>query len=274
MQRRHQLAVLLPHESLWLHADPTRLEQILTNLLHNAAKYTPEGGMIALSAERDRGEVVVRVRDNGIGIRADMLARVFELFVQSEQTLDRAQGGLGIGLTLVKRLVEMHGGVVAAQSAGPGQGSEFMVRLPALTQGAPQNNGHAANGAMPSGRLRVLVVDDNTDAADSLAMLLRMHGHEVRTAHEGQTALQAVDGFVPQIVFLDIGLPDMDGYEVARRLRHRPELRKAVLVALTGYGQDSDRLLSREAGFDAHVVKPAMPEALEQVLQQAAGASR
>ncbi len=259
--RGHRLDVALPDEPVRLEADPTRLEQVLANLLHNAAKYTDPGGQIWLTAERDGDEVAIHVRDTGIGIGPELLPRVFDLFMQGNASLDRAQGGLGIGLTLVKNLVKMHGGSVLAHSPGPGRGSEFVVRLRALP--APVPGPEPPGQRPPAGRgrpLRILVVDDNDDAAQSLAMLLGMEGHLVRTAADGTQALEAAPPFRPEVVFLDIGLPGMSGYEVARRLREMPGLGKFLLVAMTGYGQEQDRRRSLEAGFDCHLVKPAGPE--------------
>jgi two-component system CheB/CheR fusion protein len=267
--RGHELAVTLPREPLWVRADVTRLAQVVGNLLNNAAKYTAPRGHIRLSVEPAAGQVVVRVRDDGMGIPADLLPRVFDLFTQGENSLARSEGGLGIGLTVVKSLVEMHGGTVTAQSDGPGQGSEFEVRLPLLER-KPAAAVAAAAGGPPVGRRaasrRVLVVDDNVDAAESLATVLRIAGHEVRTTHDGGAALTAAEAFRPQVVLLDIGLPQMDGYEVARRLRARPGLEKALLVAVTGYGQEEDRCRAEEAGFDAHLVKPADLAALHRLL--------
>jgi signal transduction histidine kinase/DNA-binding response OmpR family regulator len=267
--RKHQLAVALPPEPVWVNGDSTRLAQVLANLLNNAAKYTDEGGRIWLTLERAGGEVVVRVRDTGVGIPPEMLGSVFDLFTQVDRSLDRSQGGLGIGLTLVRRLVEMHGGSVAAYSGGPNQGSEFVVRLPALAAPPPprpSENGSRREPVVKSARRRVLVVDDNVDAAEGMALLLRLSGHEVRTAHDGPSALGAVDAFRPELVLLDIGLPRMDGYEVARRLRARPELAALRLVAITGYGQEEDRQRCKEAGFDQHLVKPVDPQVLQQLL--------
>jgi CheY-like chemotaxis protein len=243
---------------------------VLANLLNNAAKYTDPGGHVRLSARREGGGLVLRVRDTGVGIGGDMLARIFEPFVQSGRVLHHSQGGLGIGLTLVRSLVEMHGGSVTAHSEGPGQGSEFVVRLPALPHKHPVPGARAAGeGGGPAGappRRRVLVVDDNVDAAESLAVLLRLEGHEVRVAHDGPAALAAVEADPPDLVFLDIGMPVMNGYDVARRLRRRPGLGGLVLVAVTGWGQEEDRRRSREAGFDHHLVKPVEPDALHPLL--------
>ncbi len=277
--RRHELIEALPDGPVWLDADPVRLAQVIANLLNNAAKYTEERGRIVLSAAREGGDVVLRVKDNGLGIAPDVLPRVFELFTQDHRTLDRSQGGLGIGLTMVKGLVEMHGGGVRAFSEGPGKGSEFVVRLPLLQlQSADcrlQNEngaGKAAPSSNPQSKIsnlqsrKVLIVDDNADSAESLALLLSMRGHEVRTAHDGPAALEAAEAFRPQAVLLDIGLPGMDGYEVARRLRDRPGAEGVLLVALTGYGQEDDRRRAAEAGFDAHLVKPAEPAAVHRLL--------
>jgi PAS domain S-box-containing protein len=274
-ERCHELTIALPAGALRVEADPARLEQVVTNLLTNAVKYTDPGGHIWLSAERDGGEAVIRVRDTGIGITGEMLTRVFDLFVQAERRLDRSQGGVGIGLTLVKRLVEMHGGTVRATSAGPGQGSEFVVRLPAVAeQAAGKPAGRAEEGAAAAlPRRRALVVDDNVDSADSLGLLLTLSGQEVRVAYDGPTALLMAEAFRPELVLLDIGMPGMDGYEVARRLRRLPGLERVVVVAVTGWGQEEDRLRSREAGFDYHLTKPADPGALHRLLAGDAAAA-
>ena len=265
--RRHELVESLAEGPVWLEADPVRLAQVIANLLNNAAKYTEEKGRITLSAEKEVGEVVLRVRDNGVGIAPEVLPNVFELFTQDHRTLDRSQGGLGIGLTLVKGLVAMHGGSVQAFSEGPGKGSEFVVRLPAKAISGP-NGGEEDHTptSVPSAGSRVLIVDDNVDSAESLALLLTMSGHKVRTAHDGPAALEAAEAFRPEAVLLDIGLPGMDGYEVARRLRQQAGLNNTFLVAVTGYGQDEDRRRAEEAGFDAHLVKPADPVVLQQLL--------
>jgi PAS domain S-box-containing protein len=267
-ERRHELTVSLPPEPLRVLGDATRLEQVLTNLLNNAAKYTDPGGHIWMSAEREADEVVLRVRDTGIGISADMLPKIFDLFVQAERRLDRSQGGVGIGLTLVHKLVKMHGGSITASSAGPGRGSEFTVRLPILSgeaAGEPARHSDGQDLAELPHR-RVLVVDDNQDAADSLALLLRLAGQDAWTAYDGPSALVRAREFRPEVVFLDIGMPGMDGYEVARQLRASPELPGIKLVALTGWGQEEDRRRSAEAGFDRHMVKPVEPEALRKAL--------
>jgi CheY-like chemotaxis protein len=262
--RRHELAEVLPPEPVYLEADPTRLAQALANLLNNAAKYTPEGGHIRLTAERQGAEVVLRIRDNGVGITPEMLPRVFDLFVQADQTLDRSQGGLGLGLTLVKSLVELHGGRVEAFSEGLGKGSEFVVHLPVgATRLTPVPSAGVKLGGAGS---HVLVVDDNVDAADTLAMFLRVKGHEVRTANDGPSALELVGIYQPEVVLLDIGLPGMDGCEVARRLRDQTNYKPLLLVALTGYGRDEDCRRGVEAGFDHYLVKPVDPEELQMLL--------
>ncbi|MFN7134382.1 MAG: ATP-binding protein, partial [Myxococcales bacterium] len=261
---RQRLVVSVPEEPLRLEADPVRLTQVVTNLLHNASKYTDDGEEIRLSVSREGGEAVVTVADTGIGIAAELLSRVFDLFTQADQALDRSQGGLGIGLTVVKSLVEMHGGRVAAASEGAGRGSTFTVRLPIVESSAEAARADAGPGA---GRRRVLVVDDNVPAATLLGRLLgKLGGHEVRLAHDGAAAVAEAESFRPDLILLDIGLPKMDGYEVARRLRGRPELDGALLVALTGYGTAEDRRRSLEAGFDDHLVKPPDVEMLRRVL--------
>jgi PAS domain S-box-containing protein len=263
--RGHQLTVSLPPAPLHLEADPTRLAQVFGNLINNSAKYTPEGGWISLTAARDAAEVVVRVRDNGAGIPADLLpTKVFDLFTQGDRTLARSEGGLGIGLTLVRNLVELHGGRVEAHSEGPGRGSEFVVRLPALglPAAAESPGDEPAPVPRPGECRRILLVEDNQDAADSLALLLRGKGHVVRTAYDGLEAIHVARAFRPEVVLLDIGLPEMDGLEVVRRLRKEPDLEGMRVVALSGYGTREDQQRSREAGCDDHVVKPADPDAL------------
>jgi len=263
--RRQILTVTLPDEPLWLDADLTRIEQILANLLHNAAKFTAPGGRIDLEAERQGAEVLVRVRDEGAGIDPELLPRVFDLFVQGERSLARSRGGLGIGLTLVRSLVERHGGTIEAASEGPGRGSELRVRLPLLA--APERREPAAApGPAAAAGSRVLLVEDNLDAAESLGELLRIWGHEVTMAHDGAAALRAVPEARPEVVLLDIGLPGMDGYEVASRLRATPGLAGLRLIAVTGYGQESDRRRARLAGFDHHLVKPVDLDRLRALL--------
>lgn len=265
--RKHALSVSLPAEPVWVQGDPTRLEQVMVNLLNNAAKYTDAGGQIwlTLQPEHNGVEVVLRVRDTGVGIAAELLPHIFDLFSQAQRTLDRSQGGLGIGLSLVQKLVELHGGKVAAHSAGLGQGSEFIVRLPALSPaGEPIG---VIETAQPSAETsRVLVVEDNIDAADMFVMTLQMFGHEAQAAYSGQSALNMAVEYQPDFVLLDIGLPDMDGYEVARRLLQQPQTKNVKLVAVTGYGQDSDRQRSQEAGIDFHLVKPVDLKKLQDLL--------
>ena len=270
----HALKLALPDEPVWLAADPTRLAQVVSNLLTNAAKYTPEGGCIELAAVREGGEVIVRVTDTGLGIPPEMLAEVFEMFTQVNRTLDRSQGGLGIGLALVKRLVELHGGTITAESPGLGEGSTFTVRLPLVEAYAggtePRTTPEATPAQSPVSGRRVLVVDDNVDGAESLARVLQICGHETRTAHSGPEALDAARPFKPEVVFLDIGLPGMNGYEVAKRLRGEPSLSGAVLVALTGWGSEDNKRQSREAGFDFHLTKPVEVTAIESILARVA----
>ncbi len=267
----HTLTVTLPPESLLLDADPVRLAQVVGNLLTNAAKYTERNGRIWLEARRVGDEVTLQVRDNGIGIAPNMLSCIFDLFVQVDHAATRSQGGLGIGLTLVKNLVEIHQGTIEARSAGLGKGSEFVVRLPLSTQkhSRPERSEPSRqDGTEPQARPGhlLLVVDDNRDAAESLAMLLRLQGHEVQVAYDGPGALEVTKDYHPEMVFLDIGMPGMDGYEVARRLRQQPGLENVKLVALTGWGQVEDRRRSKEAGFDYHRVKPPEPTALDELL--------
>jgi PAS domain S-box-containing protein len=263
----HQLTISLSHELLMLHADPVRITQIIANLLNNAAKYTDHGGQIWLTARREGSEAVVSVRDNGMGIPRSMLSQIFDMFTQAERTYGRAHGGLGIGLTLVRTLAEMHGGSVEARSEGPGKGSEFLVRLPlAHRQDAPHSNNRQAQPTDALSGCRILVVDDNADAADSLGMLLGIYGAEVRIVRDGPAALAALDTYRADVVLLDIGMPGMDGHEVARRVREKAECSNVTLIALSGWGQEEDRRLSREAGIDHHLVKPVDIAALERLL--------
>jgi PAS domain S-box-containing protein len=261
----HRLVVSLPGEPLTLEADPVRLAQVIANLLNNAAKYTHEGGGIGLTAHREGSTAVISVRDNGMGIPSIMLPKVFDLFAQVDRTYDRAQGGLGIGLTLVRSLVEMHGGSVEAWSEGPGKGSEFVVRLP-LADAQLDPKDHPAQQLQTVMPHRILVVDDNRDSADSLGMLLKLLGADVDAVHDGPAALAALKAFRPNVVVLDIGMPGMDGYEFAREARRRPEGRDVTLIALTGWGQEEDRRRSKDAGIDHHLVKPVDVGALEQLL--------
>jgi len=263
----HRLTLELPGTPMPLLCDPTRVVQVICNLLSNAVKYTPPGGHITLSARRRDALFEVSVRDTGIGIPSDMLARVFDMFTQVPHAIERSQGGLGIGLTLVKRLVELHGGQVEAKSAGPGLGSEFTVRLPErmAEHAAPVVVAALADTAS-SPKRRILVADDNRDAADSLAVMLRIAGHDVRTAYDGQHALDVAETFKPSLALLDLGMPRMNGHDTARRLRETDHGRDIVIVALTGWGQPEDRKRSLAAGFDHHLVKPVDPSMLERLL--------
>jgi len=267
--RRHAFALHMDGAG-WVDGDRTRLVQVLSNLLNNAAKYTPQGGRIALHVGRSDGAITLEVRDNGIGIAADVLPQVFDLFTQAERTPDRSQGGLGLGLALVKSLVQLHGGSVQAESAGLGQGSSFSVTLPLDEANAlapsPATPAASRAGAAASGRARILIVDDNLDAAQSLTEVLRAFGHTVATAATSHEALALAERDWPQVFVLDIGLPDIDGYELVRRLRAMQDGRPALYLALTGYGQAHDRVLSRSAGFDHHFVKPVDLRALVAVI--------
>jgi PAS domain S-box-containing protein len=268
---RHQLAISLPAEPLMLEADPVRLAQVLANLLNNAAKYTDAGGQIWLTARRAGPSAVISVRDNGVGIPAGMLHKVFDLFTQVDDNYGRAQGGLGIGLTLVRSLVDKHGGSVEVKSDGPGKGSEFVVRLPLATAGrGPHDQRRDGDSLSAVAPRRILVVDDNRDAGESLSLLLRFFGADVFTVHNGPAALEAIPNYQPAVVLLDIGMPGMDGYEVARRIRQQAEGREAILIALTGWRQEEDQRRSREAGFDYHLVKPVDLGALQALLASSA----
>jgi signal transduction histidine kinase/ActR/RegA family two-component response regulator len=269
----HRLELSLPGEPLAVDADPLRLAQVFVNLLDNAAKYTPDGGHIRLRAERRGDEVEIGVRDDGVGIPSELLPRVFEPFTRSPHALPRATGGLGIGLALVARLVALHGGRVEARSDGPARGSEFVVRLPLRAGKATprvEASGSPASAVVGTSQ-RVLVVDDNRDAAESLAMLLRKRGVEALVAHDGVSALATARARGPTAVLLDLGMPGMDGYEVARKLRAEPGAQQALLVALTGWGQPDVQTRCQEAGFDHHLVKPADLDALEAILEMTPG---
>jgi signal transduction histidine kinase len=274
--RGHRFTVELPQAPLRLDGDPTRLTQALANVLGNAAKYTDGAGHIDLRCQEQEGRVLIRVRDDGIGIPADLLPRIFELFTQLDRRVGSSSGGLGIGLALVRRLVEMHGGTVSAHSDGAGRGSEFVMTLPLLGADAAAARAEAAgtdSAPRPVSR-RILVADDNADALESLAVLLKMSGHQVFSAPNGAAALEAAAEHLPEVVLLDIGMPLLDGYEVARRIRTQPWGSSMMLVALTGWGQDADRRRSQEAGFDSHLVKPLDLARLTQVLEQlSAGAA-
>jgi CheY-like chemotaxis protein/nitrogen-specific signal transduction histidine kinase len=267
----HRLEVQLPDEPLVVDGDLTRLGQVLGNLLSNAAKYTPPGGLLQVEVRREHDLGIIRVRDNGAGIGADMLPHIFDLFTQAERSLDRSQGGLGIGLALTRKLVELHGGEVTAASEGEGKGSEFCVTLPLLLP----NQRAAATDATPDPSRdavrRVLIVEDNRDSADMLAMVLELAGHQVEAAHDGPTGLSLASRLQPDVVLLDIGLPGMSGYDVAREIRRDPKLARALLVAMTGYGQSGDKQRAVETGFDQHLTKPVDPETLLKIVLERPG---
>ena len=264
--RQHKLSIDLPREEVLVEVDVVRLVQVFANLLNNAAKYTPNGGDIRVVAVKEGERVIVRVRDNGVGIPPQMLSSVFDLFMQIDYSLRRSQGGLGIGLSLVRRLVEMHDGTVEAHSQGPGQGSEFVVSLPTARVRAQPAARTADEPRKPVRGRRILVADDNADSASSLAMLLNVMGHETKAVNDGLAALELADRFKPEVVLLDIGMPGLNGLDAARRLRERPWSKNVLLIALTGLGQEQDRLRSEEAGFDAHLVKPVDGGVLDTLL--------
>jgi CheY-like chemotaxis protein/two-component sensor histidine kinase len=266
--QRHRLAVHLAREPVYVMGDQKRLIQVLTNLLNNAAKYTPEGGEVAISMEVAEHEVLLHVADNGIGIAPELQARVFDLFAQAERSPDRAQGGLGLGLALVKSLVELHGGTVSCHSDGPGAGSRFSISLPRLAQayGAADPRPGATTVRKAHKALRIMIVDDNEDAAHMLAMYLESAGHEVMVENGSRRVLERAVIERPDVCLLDIGMPDLDGNELARRLRSRVETNRALLIAITGYGQEHDRQATRDAGFDHHLVKPVDTARLTELL--------
>jgi CheY-like chemotaxis protein len=270
--RGHALTVTLPPHPVRLDADPARLAQVLGNLLANAAKFTPARGSIWLTAESTNGEVAVRVRDTGAGLAPELLPHVFDIFVQGDRSLDRARGGLGIGLTIVRQLVELHGGRVKAWSDGIGKGSEFTIHLPIARAAEGPSRARPAADDHVARPLRILVVEDNEDAAESLTTILEVWGHEVRVALDGLAALEIAAAWQPEVVLSDLGLPAMDGYALARRLRQIPALGRAVLIALSGYGRDEDRRQAFDAGFDHHLVKPPDLEGLAALLARIAGA--
>ena len=263
----HVLTLSLPSEPMVFDGDATRLAQVVANLLINAAKYTADHGQIGVTAQREGAELVLRVIDNGVGIDAEHLSSIFDMFTQVQPTLARAQGGLGIGLALVKGLVEMHGGQVSAFSRGLGQGSEFAVRLPLHEPPVPAPGSAGAPAAPAPAHCRILVADDSHDTADSLAMLLRLSGHTVHVAHDGQQALAMAEAQRPQLALLDIGMPLLNGYETCRRIREQPWGQAMTLVAQTGWGQEEDRRRAREAGFDHHLIKPVDVNELEAILR-------
>jgi two-component system CheB/CheR fusion protein len=256
---------LLPDEPLFVDGDPARLQQIQVNLLSNAAKYTPAGGHVRFAVTREGDDAVIRVQDDGAGLPPHMADTIFDLFVQATRTLDRSAGGLGVGLTLVRSLVEMHGGTVSAHSDGEGRGSIFEVRLPRVAAPEAEQAGAARPGRGGASR-RVMVVEDNADSREALCALLEAAGYDCRSADGGTAAMALVSAFAPEVVILDLGLPELDGFEIARRIRADPRHAAARLVALTGYGQAADRTASLQAGFDEHVVKPVQPDRLLDLL--------
>ncbi|MEP0873515.1 ATP-binding protein [Trichocoleus desertorum AS-A10] len=255
-QQHHQLELQVPDTGLTVEADPRRLAQVIANLLNNAAKYTEPGGKVTILAERSEDEVLLRVRDSGSGIEPELLPKIFDLFYQEQQSIERSQGGLGLGLAIVKNLVGLHGGRVAVASAGKGRGSEFSVWLPLATESQAEETLEVVINLSQPGQLRILVVDDNVDGAEVLATSLSLYGHTIQVAHDGLEGLKAAQSFLPDVAILDIGLPSMNGYELAHRIRQLPELQKIRLLAVSGYGQQEDRERSHQAGFDSHLVKP------------------
>ena len=265
--RRHRLTLQTPPEAAMIHGDQKRLIQVITNLLNNAAKYSPEGGNILLTMDVELDRVTIRVADDGIGMAQGVISHVFEMFTQAERTSDRSQGGLGIGLALVKSLVELHDGTVAASSAGIGKGSQFTVSLPRVeAQEAHDKPGKTVRATAPAKSRRMLVVDDNVDAAHMLAMLLEATGHKTMVEHTAKSALERARRDLPEVCLLDIGLPDLDGNDLARQLRAQPETERCILIAITGYGQEQDRRRTAESGFDYHLVKPVNTEQLLDLL--------
>jgi signal transduction histidine kinase/ActR/RegA family two-component response regulator len=252
----HEVTVSVPQQPIYLNADPVRLSQVVSNLLNNACKFAGDGGKISLTAKRHENEVVISVRDNGIGIPSDKLVYIFEMFSQVDQSLERSHGGLGIGLTLARRLVELHGGSIEAHSEGIGQGSEFLVRLPAAIDRAPTPLEKPNDEIKPSGKRRIVIVDDNHDSANSLAMLLKRTGNETFVAYDGEEAIEAAVRHHPDVILLDIGLPKLNGFDACRRIREYQWAKNVLIIALTGWGQEDDRQKSAEAGFDGHLVKP------------------
>jgi CheY-like chemotaxis protein len=265
--RHHVLAVDLDAEAIPVDGDRTRLGQVFANLLNNAAKYTHPGGRIDLSVRREGRDGVVRVRDNGVGLAPESTSAIFDMFMQVDRSLERSQAGLGVGLTLARRLVELHEGAIEVRSEGPGKGSEFVVRLPLSTGRLPDTPAAVQEDAARLVRRRVLLADDNVDFARSLGQLLEARGHDVRVVHDGAQALDAAKQFAPDIAFLDIGMPKIHGYELARRMRALPATARCVLVAVTGWGQEDDRRRAREAGFDRHLTKPVDPSQIEAIVE-------
>jgi CheY-like chemotaxis protein len=264
----HELTISLPAEPLWIDGDLVRLAQVVSNLLNNAARYSERNRTIALVAEREGNKAILRVRDQGLGISTETMPHIWDLFVQGHRDADSAQGGMGIGLTLVRSFTELHGGTVDVRSEGLSRGSEFIVTLPlAEAPGLDNSTSGTDTGAEVAPR-RILAVDDNVDAAESLALLLRMGGHDTRVAHDAASALKLAESDPPDIAFLDIGMPVIDGYELAKRFREHPTLKEVKLVALTGWGQEEDRRRTKQAGFDAHEVKPVTLETLNRILEE------
>lgn len=269
-ESNHELVVTVPDKPIFLDADPGRLAQIISNLLNNAAKYTPTGGRIALTVAESGNEAVIAVRDNGIGIPLEMQASIFEMFVQIDRSMEKSSTGLGVGLTLVLNLVQMHGGTIEVHSEGENLGSEFQVRLPLLESavddpGAIVSEGEPIQGSKP----KVLVVDDNKSAARLLTILVEKLGGEVRTASDGEEAVAMAAEFLPDLVLMDLGMPKMSGYEAARRIRQQPGGKRMTIAALTGWGKEEDRMRTQEAGFDCHLIKPAEPAELQKLLRAA-----
>jgi len=262
----HRLTLDIPDTPLWVEGDLTRLAQVVSNLLNNAAKYTPHGGEIRLSVRRQDGQADIEVTDNGLGIEADMLPRVFDLFAQADSHLDRSQGGLGIGLALVSKLVEMHGGTSRAESAGPGKGSTFAISLPLVDEQGAAIGVPLQKSRRTVAPMKVLIVDDNVDSAQTSLWMLDLIGHKATVAHEGMSALEIAHDLQPDVVLLDIGMPGMDGYEVCRQLRQMPEMKNKTVIAQTGWGQESDRQKAFAAGFDHHITKPVSLDLLTQLL--------
>ena len=273
---QQKLLVSLPEEPVLLDADSVRLAQAFSNLLNNASKYSEKGSQIWFQAEHEGDEIIVRVRDTGIGIPADKLPNIFDIFMQVDRSIERSQGGLGIGLTLVRQLVQMHGGSVEVRSDGPGRGSEFVVRMPVVIVAKPSGevkSDNKPNGLTTAAR-RILVADDNRDSADSLSMMLEMLGHQVSSAHDGLEAFETAKRSKPELVFMDLGMPRMNGYDAARLIRNEPDCNGVVLVALTGWGQEEDRRRSYEAGFDYHIVKPIDFSVVENLLKDLNGSGK
>ena len=267
-QQRQELTINIPERAVWLDVDPTRFRQVIANLVHNAVKFTPPGGRIAIVADQNDGWLILKVRDSGEGMSPEVLAHAFDLFVQGPPPLDRPRGGLGLGLTLVRRLVELHGGTIEASSEGGGRGSEFTVRVPVAEAPVATEPMTGQPEASTVSARRVLVVEDNDDAREALTLLVEEGGHDVRSAADGVEALREAEQFLPNVVLLDIGLPGLDGYAVARKLRELPCCSGAVIVAITGYGQAEDRALARDAGFDHHLLKPVEPMRLFELLRR------